>query len=120
MKYDVFTLIGLILDRITQDQSDIFIFADGENVIIEFSDINLITNLILPLCDNECIELRNAKLIFANGVVSKIIMENCSGDQISNDVEEKLCEYVADFGKDNIYCQICAEIIEYATLVLTT
>lgn len=116
MRYDVFTLLGYILDAVTQNNSNVFVAFEDENVTIELKDINLINNSIFPLCENTNI----AKIVFADGMISTITLEDNSGESFSNVVKDEIYDYVSDFGKDRIYCQICAEIIEYITFVLTT
>ena len=126
MRYAIFQLLGYILDASSSNCPELFWSLEGEDVVIEFSNLTLITNLILPLCDksySSFMEKSNwltAKIVFTQDVITSIILENNSGECFTSEIEEKLFDEVSDFGQDTIYCRICSEIIKYATFVLTT
>lgn len=125
MRYAIFQLLGYILDASSSNCPELFWSLEGEDVVIEFSNLTLITNLILPLCDksySSFTEKSNwftAKIVFTQDVITSISLENNSGECFTSEIEERLFDDVADSGQDQVYCQICSQIIKYATFLLT-
>lgn len=125
MRLPVFELLGTAYEKITDFKClDVFSSFDNDNVVIEFSDMRFITELILPLC-NEPIdfidksEWYTARLVFSQNAISSVILENNSGECLTSDVAEMINTYISDMGRESLYCRYCSEIIEYVTFLLT-
>ena len=127
MRLAIFELLGYVFDKITDlNCLDIFLSFDGDDIVIEFSDIKYITKLILPLCDKsytdflEKSDWYTARLIFSKDAISSVVLENHLGECFTTNAENIIKNHIAGTKLSELYCQYCSEIIEYSTLLLTT
>lgn len=125
MENVVFELLGYILDNAMTDP-EIFLSQEKECIAVEFSDTSLIMRMILPLCNSggyDFLEKYNdctARVVFLEDQISCIVLESYLGQCFQSDVGEKLICKLADMGHDDIYMNICAHVIKYISIILTS
>lgn len=126
MRLAIFELLGYILDRIDDFQClDLFLSFDNDDIIIEFSNTRLIEKLILPLCDKSYTDFLKksnwytARLVFSDNAINSVVLENHLGECFSSDVREMIQNYITDKELFEQYCELCSDIAEYVTFLLT-
>lgn len=116
MRAEVFTLLGMIIDATVSADPVFYISRENDALLVECDDTDIITRMILPLCNDEVYQfLERCKWFVAIVKISynhiaEIIMENDLGESFPCKIGEDLLNILADQGVDDTYFKICQEI----------
>ena len=118
----IFTLLGIILDGLMND--DMEVLADDETAEVVIEDANIIDKLIMPLCDDDASEVvengewYQAVLVFGKnrrgeGEIQTVRFENSLGDEAECEVGDGIItDLVTNFMLlDKLYHRMCDEIM---------
>lgn len=121
----VFTLLGMIMDGLMNDELEVL--SDGGYAEITIEDTDIIDRYIMPLCDDDEEERREVidggswyqtTLIFGKnrrgeGEIQIVRFENSVGDAIDCEVGDHIISELATnyMLLDRLYHQICDEIM---------
>ncbi len=116
MRAEVFTLLGMIIDTTVSDNPVFYISRENDALLVECDDTDIITGMILPLCNDKVYQFLErcnwfvAILKITKNHIAEIIFENDLGESSVCDIGEDLLNILADWGVDDTYLKICQEI----------